>query len=235
MLFLFLVALSACFLSAGCDQPAPPPKPEEKPKEVAIGKNVSLEVLGSRRRVLVNGYICLREGELEQLVTRKNTKEHEAIIAVDADARKIHEALNLAGAVEGTPVRYTPKYQPATGQTVKVSIRYEDKGRLVTVPGQSWVENIRTGKPLDVDWVFAGSGLVDNPLDPDHPKTYLANDGDVICVSNFDTAMLDLPVESSKNNDDLLFRAWTDRIPPLDTNVVVILEPVPAPKKDKAP
>ena len=235
MLFLFPAALSACILSAGCEQPTPPPRPEEKPKEVAVGKNVSLEVSGSRRRVLVNGYICLREGELEQLVTRKNTKEHEAIIAVDADARKIHEALNLAGAVEGRPVRYTPKYQPATGQTIKVSIRYEDKGRLVTVPGQSWVKNFHTGKALDVDWVFAGSGLVDNPLDPDHPKMYLANDGDVICVSNFDTAMLDLPIESSKNNDDLLFQAWTERIPPLDTNVVVILEPVPAPKKDKAP
>ena len=38
---------------------------------------------------------------------------------------------------------------------------------------------------------------------------YLANDGDVICVSNFDTAMLNLPIESSKNNDDLLFQAWT--------------------------
>ena len=44
ILFLFPVALSTCFLAAGCDQPAPPPKPEEKPKEVEIGKNVSLEV-----------------------------------------------------------------------------------------------------------------------------------------------------------------------------------------------
>ena len=49
------------------------------------------------------------------------------------------------------------------GEKIKVSIRYEDKGRLVTVPAQSWVKNTRTGKPLDVDWVFAGSGLVDNP------------------------------------------------------------------------
>ena len=185
--------------------------------------------------MLVNGYICLREGQLEQLVTRKNTKEHEAIIAVDADARKIHEALNLAGAVEGNA--------GALRADLSAGHRADDQGehsvrgqgparhRAGSVVGQEY----RTGKPLDVDWVFAGSGLVDNPLDPDHPKTYLANDGDVICVSNFDTAMLDLPVESSKNNDDLLFEAWTDRIPPLDTNVVVILEPVPTPKKDKAP
>ena len=235
MAFPLLAALSAGLVVAGCEEPAAPPKPEEKPKQVEVGKNVILEVQGGQRRVLVNGYICLREGQLEQLVTRKNTKEHEAIIAVDADARKIHEALNLAGAIEGKPVRYTPTYQPATGQKIKVSVRYEDKGRLVTVPAQSWVKNTRTGKPLDVDWVFAGSGLVDNPLDPDHPKTYLANDGDVICVSNFDTAMLDLPVESSKNNDELLFEAWTERIPPLETKVVVILEPISEKKADKAP
>ena len=44
--------------------------------------------------------------------------------------------------------------------------------------------------------------------------------------------MLDLPIASSKENEDLVFEAWTERIPPLDTPVVVILEPVvPAKKK----
>jgi hypothetical protein len=228
-------ALTACFLAAGCDDGPPPPRPEEKPKEVEVGKNVILQVQGDKRRVLVNGYVCLREGQLEQLVTRKNTKEHEAIVAVDADARKIHEALNLAGAVEGSPVRFTPKYTAATGQSIKVTIQYESNGKLTTVPGQSWVKDVKTGKALGVDWVFAGSALVDNPLDPDHPKSYLANDGDVICVSNFDTAMLDLPIESSQKNDELEFEAWTERIPPLETKVVVILEPIPAPQKDKQP
>jgi hypothetical protein len=104
----------------------------------------------------------------------------------------------------------------------------------VTVPGQSWVKDSKTGKALDVDWVFAGSRLVDNPLDPDH-KSYLANDGDVICVSNFDTAMMDLPIESSQKNSELEFEAWTERIPPLDAKVAVVLEPVPEPKKDRQP
>jgi hypothetical protein len=235
VLLLCPVALAFCFLAAGCDDPAPtPPKVEEKPKRVEVGKNVFLEVQGDKRRVVVNGYVCLREGQLEQLVTRKNTKEHEAIIAVDADARNIHEALNLAGAFEGTPVRFVPKYTPATGQRIKVTLQYEDKGRLVTVPGQSWVKDKKTGKALDSDWVFAGSRLVDNPLDPNH-KSYLANDGDVICVSNFDTAMMDLPVESSQKNSELEFEAWTERIPPLGTKVAVVLEPVPEPKKDKQP
>ncbi len=107
-----------------------------------------------------------------------------------------------------------------------------DKDKQVTVPGQSWVKNLKSGKALDSDWVFAGSRLVANPLDPDK-KHYLANDGDLICVSNFETALLDLPIKSSKDNVDLIFNAFTERIPPLETKVVVILDPVPEAKKDK--
>ena len=54
----------------------------------------------------------------------------------------------------------------------------------------------------------------------------MANGGDVICVSNFEDAMLDLPINSSKNNDELAFEAFTERIPPIGTPVTVILEPV---------
>jgi hypothetical protein len=87
MLILVPAVLAASLLAAGCDDSPTTPKLEEKPKRVEVGKNVILEVQGDKRRVLVNGYICLREGQLEQLVTRKNTKGHEVIIAVDADAR----------------------------------------------------------------------------------------------------------------------------------------------------
>ena len=43
--------------------------------------------------------------------------------------------------------------------------------------------------------------------------------------------MMDLPILSSATNDDLDFEAFTDRIPALDTKVIVILEPVPPAKK----
>lgn len=75
-------------------------------KKVEMGKNVFLEVLpDKKRRVLVNAEVCLREGQLELFLCRKQTKEHEAILTADVDARKIHAALIAAGAVEGSPVR----------------------------------------------------------------------------------------------------------------------------------
>jgi hypothetical protein len=242
LLLLLSLTLLAAGLTLGCEgtsdhgESRPKDKPQPRPaesKKVLVAQNIFLEVLpDKKRRVLVSGEICLREGQLELLMCRKHTKEHEAILSADVDARDIHKALIAAGATEGAPVQFAPKYRPATGTTIKVSLQYMDKGKLTTVPGQSWVKNLKSGKALDSDWVFAGSRLVANPLDPDK-KHYLANDGDLICVSNFETALLDLPVKSPKENADLVFAAFTERIPPLETKVVVVLEPVPEAKKAK--
>jgi hypothetical protein len=206
-------------------------------KRIQIGKNVVLEIQGKKRRVIVNAYVCLREGMLEQLLTRKRTKEHEAILAADLDARHIHAALLGAQAEVGSTVKYKKvngQYRvfPPTGTRIKVTLQYKVKNQSVTVPARKWVRVIKTQKDLAHDWVFAGSVLYKDPLDPKGPPIYGANDGDVICVSNFDTALLDLPINSSKNNDELAFEAHTQRIPPVGTPVTIILEPVlPAKKK----
>jgi hypothetical protein len=43
--------------------------------------------------------------------------------------------------------------------------------------------------------------------------------------------MLDLPIKSSTNPDFRTFVPYTERIPPLETKVSVILEPAPGQKK----
>lgn len=246
---LLVLALTSVSLMPGCEGANPreetpakgktgdkdkSPIPKAESKKTEIGKNVFLEVLpDKKRRVLVNAEVCLREGQLEQLLCRRHTKEHEAILTADVDARTIHAGLIAAGAKEGSPVRFVPEYRAASGSTIKVSVQYKDKDKVVTAPAQSWIKKARDDKPLESDWVFAGSRFVTNPLDPDGKKHYLANDGDVICVSNFETALLDLPIKSPKDNADLAFVVNTERIPPMGTQVVVILEPVVEVKNDK--
>ena len=56
-------------------------------------------------------------------------------------------------------------------------------------------------------------------------KHYMAEGGDFICVSNFSTATLDLPIKSSQTNTALMFRAFTERIPPRGTPVTLELKP----------
>lgn len=234
-----LCALPILLLSApGCEPTAGelPERPAEqaKPAETRVvpaGKNVSIEIQGDRRRVLIKTEVCLVKGPLELLLCKNQTKEHEAILHGDFDAHDIHKALLVAGAEPGAPVQYQPAYKPARGSKVKVLLQYEQKGKLVTVPAKSWVRDMKTGKELQVDWVFAGSQLVKDGLDPKQPPFYLANGGDVICVSNFEDALLDLPIESSKVDADRQFEAFEERIPPLETKVTVILEPVLGKKK----
>jgi hypothetical protein len=236
--------LLAALLASGCDDgesSSESARKDAKPaggkvaegKKVPVADNVDLEVFPGSRRVLVYAEVCLREGPLEQLMTRKDRKEHEAILAAKIDARKLHEALILAGAKEGKTVSWLPKYVPPSGTKVKISLMYKDKtGKQIVVPAQSWVRDVKTKKELASDWVFAGSMLVENPLDKNGPKQYLANEGDVICVSNFETALLDLPIESSKSDPERGYEAWKERIPPIGTKVILALEPVlPAKKK----
>jgi hypothetical protein len=200
---------------------------------VPLAKGVALEVEDNKRRVIVETKVCLRQGQLEQLLTRRRTKEHEAILVADVDGREIHKALLLAGAEPGAPIQFQPKLVPPSGTSIKVFVEYQENGKKVRRPAQEWIRDIKTRKPLTYEWVFAGSRLFQDPNQPNEPPYYLANDGDLICVANFDSAMLDLPVDSSKDNANLSFEAWTERIPAIDTPVTLILEPEAGAQKSK--
>jgi hypothetical protein len=197
------------------------------PKRIETGKNVVLEIpTEGPRRVRVAAEVSFREGPIELLLCRKNTKEHEAILAADVDARHIHTALLAAGAKPGSPVKFAPKYAPASGTKIRVSLEYSKDGKTVIAPARQWVRELKTRKELSTDWVFGGSQFFPDPHDAKQPPLYAANGGDIVCVSNFESAMLDLPVPSTQLDADLPYEAFSERIPPLGTKVTVILEPV---------
>jgi hypothetical protein len=86
-------------------------------------------------------------------------------------------------------------------------------------------------KQLAADFIFVGSGFVN---DPEYGEQYLAEGGYVICVANFAAAMIDLSIESSASgNENLTYEAWTERIPPRGSEVLV--EIVPRPVEKEAP
>jgi hypothetical protein len=77
---------------------------------------------------------------------------------------------------------------------------------------------------MEADFVFVGSGFY---VDDDGNKYYQAEGGDLICVANFSTAMIDVTVESSASGEqNLSFEPVTERIPPIDTEVIIELVPV---------
>lgn len=176
------------------------------------------------KTVLVDGQVCLREGMLEMFACTRNTKEHEAIVSANTKAYLVHAALLSLGAEPGHPVQFQPSYRPAAGTEIEVLVRWRDaQGKEQTARAQDWVRDIHTKTTMEHPFVFGGSSFW---TDPDNGKKYYqAEGGDFVCVSNFGTAMLDLPVKSSQANDALEFEAFSEKIPPLGTPVRLVFKP----------
>jgi hypothetical protein len=91
-------------------------------------------------------------------------------------------------------------------------------------------------RPLDADFVFAGSYVWDKPLAYDAEgevieteRAYAAEGGEVICVANFPAATIDIAERSSAEAGSVLYEAWTERIPPKGTTALLVLSERVAP------
>jgi len=214
--------------TAAADAEAPPrpaSRPDRHPELKRLSRTEEVWIDKARKEVIVGGKIVLDRGPIEVFACVEKTKEHEAIVATRSTARLIHAALLAIGLDPGSPVSFDPEYAPAKGPRVSVRLRWKDAaGKEQQARAQEWIRNAQTGKQLEAEWVFAGSSFWRDPNDG--VEYYQADGGDVICVSNFPTALLDLPLQSSQANADLLFEAFAGRVPPRDTEVDLILSAV---------
>jgi hypothetical protein len=199
--------------------------------------SVAQRTPGIERRVIVDAEVVLREGFLEHLLSRSEAgKDHESILSAPFDAEILHAALLGAGFKPGKPATFINAqreydFKPATGDVVKLLLEYTDaQGKYHCVPAQSWVARAKDNKPLAGDWVFAGSYKGKATTAAGEEFVYFAaNDGRVVCLTNFGSALLDLPFESMDSDpqgENLGYKANTAAIPERGTGVRVIMEPV---------
>ncbi|MBX3422492.1 MAG: hypothetical protein KF752_13140 [Pirellulaceae bacterium] len=177
-------------------------------------------------RLIVDGYIAVQEGPLEMLACPVFTKEHESIVALFCKAATVHAGLLAIGARVGKPVQWDPEYRPPSGSQIQIHALWLDEGgERHKIDVRQWIRQAGPGdKHLQHHWVFAGSGFWE---DPDSKlKRYLAESGDLICVSNFSTATLDIPTKSTEANAGLLYVAYSSRIPKPGTPVRLVLTEV---------
>ncbi|WP_165250592.1 YdjY domain-containing protein [Paludisphaera soli] len=214
-------------------EPAEPPaafKPD--PAWKPLGRSLWFDAASEPKRLIVRARVAFREGPLEHMVCLRGTKEHESILATDAPPTQIHAGLLLTGAEPGGPVRFKPEFRPPHGPAIALTVRWMKDGEVAEADARTWILDEKTKKDLDVDWVFAGSILYEDPVT--RKSVYAAEEGDLITVANFASAILDLPIVSSADDAERTFVAHTDRIPPIGTEVQLILSPRPA-RAAKAP
>jgi hypothetical protein len=213
------LALSAQLPAKGDNPGTAALRPDPGWKE--LGRSLWFDPKG--KRVILRARVVLREGQLEHLMCKKGTKEHEAIVATDAPPRLIHAGLILTGAEPGHPAQFVPKFEPPAGTATAIELLWEQDGQLHRSDARQWVWDEKTKAPLGIDWVFAGSMLYEDPVTK--KTAYAADEGDLITVANFASAILDLPMASSANDAERVFTAHTAKIPPIGTEVFVVLSP----------
>jgi len=192
------------------------------------GYEVWLDV--KNKQVIVGGRVSLRDGILEMFACPVDTKEHESIISTVSDAETVHIGLLGIGAVKGMPAYWTEDTGVVTalGPICQINVVWQKDGERKEVNAKEMIINQVTGKTLEHDWVFCGSRVWTDPDDPSY-REYQANMGDMICVSNFPTAMMDLTIESSTSDTSRLFVANPDKIPVIPGQpVLIIIKPDPS-------
>ena len=146
---------------------------------------------------------------------KRNDPEHQPLIEQAAD--KQGDEVHVNGRLKARWEAVFPRQRDEILANKQNVLRPSPKGKQIE-------ELIIRGMPLEHDWVFSGSQIVSDPETGE--KFYVADrSGEIVCVSNFPTAMIDLPVESSSENARLGFEAATENIPAKGTPVRVILIP----------
>ena len=170
--------------------------------------------------VVLDGYVVQRSVPLELFACPAGTKEHEAVVAVFAKSQLVHAGLLAIGAKAGSTASFEP-FKPAHGTTIRAYVLWlDEEGKTKGTLAQNWIRKSGTKKAMSWDWVFAGSKIYKDEEGNEH---YLGDSGELISVSNFSTSTMDVAVQSEQSNAALMFEAYTDRIPPRNTPVRLVL------------
>jgi len=252
--------LSAWVLSfslAAAQTPAPAANNAKLEEALKKLKLPGVEMNLKEKCVDVASRICLAEGALELIACTKDTKEHEAIIMIEAVPKHVHTALLLIGARPGSPAARKPLDKeghrwmdvPPSGGPVDVFLVFPDKdGKTVERPISDFIiaNKHETGGAAEGEkkerfpthtFLFAGSILHG---DGDGPRQYLCDaSGNVISIATFGDELLCLSGVHDDANGHLMWQIDSTHLPPVGAKVTLRLRPQfqakAAPESEKPP
>lgn len=228
----FLSGLIMPWLAAGGDPPATRPvssRPASAPTSLPAARVVDfqpgLRIDWTRRQVIVEATVIMREGTIELFACSPRMREHEAIVRIEARPSHLFQALGLIGLTPGEPVRYDAgdeRMLPATGDLVEIDVRWTANGAERIEPIEHWMQRMDgTSMPERLPWVFAGSmALEAGGLAVDQ-------EGTVIALVDFSSSLIALPDLHSDSNEELWLKPNTARIPPVGTVCELLLRSGP--------
>lgn len=232
-----LLACSHASLSAPPDAPEnadPQPPKEDAPDAPKPAELPHIKVDVANRVVDVEAKVILREAKwLELLACMPGTRDHEAILTTPARPSHIHLALVMIGLEPGAPLAWRREGDnfvavPPTGDPLRVTLVTRDDNGEHETPANQWVLNQKTNETLQGDtWLFTGSRFEER----EGQKVYRADiDGTVISLVNFTDDLIARDTPMTNEDDDSTWGCNTKAIPPVGTQVLIRLRPLPKPK-----
>ncbi len=196
---------------------SPSVEPASQAKPFAPGVRINWQ----ERAVEFDVEIVLRRGPLELLACSPRTREHESILRVRAQPMHIFQAMGLIGLEPGLPLHYDENHDrwiAPTGESLELEVCCRDGEQDSFAPVERWLLDVRRGRPPErLDWVFAGSRTFDNG------RFGADVDGTVICVVDFDTALIGLGSLHTADNEGLWLAANTEAIPPAGSSCTLLI------------
>ena len=180
------------------------------------------------KAIEIDARVVLREGPLELFACSPQTREHESILSVSARPLHIFQAMGLIGLEAGSPARYDEqqdRWFPAGGEPLDLRVQWREDGRDRAIGPVAWMVEKQTGKPPEaLRWVFAGS------LMREEGGFGADADGTVVCVVDFDSALIALSVPHSADDAELWLTANSKEVPPVGTRCTLSVRSAYHPK-----
>lgn len=168
---------------------------------------------------------------LELVACTPGSREHEALVTIDAKPSDLHLALLLLGMEPGTPQTGVRGHEgwtivPPTGPKVDLQFALtteQGQGERL-VPVESWVFDRATDAPLvdhlDGGWIFTGSRFVRDSRDPQSPEVYLADvNGTAVSLVHFGDETIGRDTAVTESDDGQNLTPHAEIMPPNGTRI----------------
>jgi len=220
-------------LSPSSENVKPPgesPTPGQgKPAIQPIAKNIYrigvVTVDTKQRTVAFPARVNLREGVLEVLICTEYGKTHESLLSTKADPLHLNVALLLLGLEGGHAVKYQGDPTKLVGSPVEIGFKLKDNEGEKLVRAEDWVYNTHQNRPmLHTTWVYVGSVLTGDGF-------MAQREGQIVTTFHDPFTLIDNPLPGG--GDDTVYVPNTKEVPPLATEVTVVIKAVPRSTKGR--
>ncbi len=212
------------------DQPVAPVKPTvEKLDETRyqVGKIIFDQ---KTREIRFPAKVNMVKGSLEFLLVHENGKVHESLLMTDISPTHLNLAFTLLRYPpsrelyalpndHGGASNEYPEVPPdvKAGARIAIDLEWKEGEKIKRLPAHNLIQHtVKTTAMPAGPWLYGGSEFYDGKFAPE-------TSGDIIAIFTTNSALINYPGKDDDNDE--VWAPYPQRVPPINTDVTVIITP----------